>query len=130
MVTRWTDWAWTYSESGRTLALLLAKSAAGARWVNFCVWSVWPEGVAVPAEEEPDAHRAPYLTLRCSGELTPPSLDCSLVTCSDAAPAAADAVKRRRVDPASSGDSGGNGVFFFPDWTRQLERRAPAVCAA
>ncbi len=34
------------------------------------------------------AHRAPYLTLRCSGELTPPSLDCSLAACSDAAPAA------------------------------------------
>ena len=45
--------------------------------------------------------------MRCSGELTPRSLDCSLAACSDAAPAAADGLKRRRVNPASSGDGGG-----------------------
>jgi hypothetical protein len=54
-VTRWTDWARTFSESGRTIALLLAKSAAGARRVNFCVGSVRQEGVAIAAVEEPDA---------------------------------------------------------------------------
>ncbi len=27
------------------MALLLAKSAAGARWVSFCVWGVRPERV-------------------------------------------------------------------------------------